>query len=89
MEPEPSDPILGAVILLLAIASVGTWFALADRLRRGPILAYEPRRPVPWHGVWILLPILLVAFGFVLRDLRWRSRGRGNRRRPQTISSSG
>jgi membrane protease YdiL (CAAX protease family) len=61
MAPEPSDPLLGAVILILAIASVGTWFALADRLTHGPILAYEPRRPVPWHGVWTLLPLLMVA----------------------------
>ena len=62
MPPESSDPILGAIVLVLAIASVGTWFWLVDRLKRGPILAYEPRSPVPWHGVWTLLPILLVAF---------------------------
>ncbi len=62
MEPEPSDPLLGAVVLVLAIASIGTWFALVDRVKRGPLLAYEPRRPVPWSGAWILLPILLVAF---------------------------
>jgi membrane protease YdiL (CAAX protease family) len=61
MAPEPSDPLLGAIVLALAIASVGTWFALADRLKHGQILTYEPRRPVPWHGVWTLLPILLVA----------------------------
>ena len=47
---------------MLAVASVGMWCWLADRLKRGPILEYEPRRPVPWHGVLILLPVLLVAF---------------------------
>ncbi len=62
MATEPSDALLGAVVLILAIASVGTWFALADRLRHGPILPFEPRRPVPWHGAWLLLPVLLVAF---------------------------
>ena len=61
MAQEPSDPVLGAVVLMLAIASVGTWFALADRFKHGPLLQYEPRRPVPWHGIWTLLPILLVA----------------------------
>jgi membrane protease YdiL (CAAX protease family) len=61
MEPEPSDPLLFAVVLALAIASVGTWFALADRRKHGPLLPYEPRRPVPWSGGWILLPILLVV----------------------------
>ena len=62
MATEPSDALLGAVVLILAITSVGTWFALADRLRHGPILPFEPRRPVPWHGAWLLLPVLLVAF---------------------------
>jgi membrane protease YdiL (CAAX protease family) len=61
MAPEPSDPLLGVVVIVLAIASVGVWFALFDRLKRGPILAYEPRRPVPWNGAWTLFPI-----GFVV-----------------------
>ena len=61
MAPEHSDSLLGAIVLVLAIASVGTWFALADRLKHGQILKYEPRRPVPWRGVWTLLPILLVG----------------------------
>ncbi|MEX2091313.1 MAG: CPBP family intramembrane glutamic endopeptidase [Pirellulales bacterium] len=61
MAQDPSDLVLGAVVLVLAIASVGTWFALADRFKQGPLLRYELRRPVPWHGIWTLLPILLVA----------------------------
>jgi membrane protease YdiL (CAAX protease family) len=61
MAPEPNDPVLGSVIIVLGIASVGVWFALADRLKSGPILKYEPRRPVPWHGAWTLLPIALVV----------------------------
>jgi membrane protease YdiL (CAAX protease family) len=61
MPSEASDPILGAMVLALAVASVGTWCWLADRLKRGPILEYESRRPVPWHGVFTLLPLLLVA----------------------------
>jgi membrane protease YdiL (CAAX protease family) len=61
MESDSSDALLGAMVLVLAIASIGTWFFLADRLSRGPILKLEPRRPVPWHGVWTLLPLLLVV----------------------------
>lgn len=59
MAPEP-DVFLGAIVLLLGIASVGIWFYLFDRMPRGPILAMEPREPVPWSGVWTLLPVMLV-----------------------------
>jgi membrane protease YdiL (CAAX protease family) len=62
MPPESSDPVLGAMLLALAATSIGTWFWLFDRLKHGPILPYESRPPVPWHGVWTLLPVLLVAF---------------------------
>jgi membrane protease YdiL (CAAX protease family) len=58
---ENLDPVLGIVVGLLAIVSIGVWVALFDRLKRGPILRYEPRRPVPWHRAWILFPIALVA----------------------------
>jgi membrane protease YdiL (CAAX protease family) len=61
MAPEQPDLLLFSVIALLGIASLGVWFALFDRMGRGPILAYEPRRPVPWHGVFTLLPILIVV----------------------------
>ena len=61
MAPEQADPLLSGVILLLALASFAVWFALFDRLKHGPILAYEPRRPVPWHGAWTLLPIAIVV----------------------------
>jgi membrane protease YdiL (CAAX protease family) len=65
MDPEPSDPLLSMVVLALAVASVGTWFALADRFKHGPLLAYEPRRPVPWSGFWTLLPIAFAAMAVV------------------------
>src|SRR5262245_17663240 len=61
MEPEVSDPWLSGVVLVLAIFSIAIWFAFFERRRRGPLLAYEPRRPVPWSGIWILLPLLLVG----------------------------
>src|SRR5262245_10255871 len=61
MVPEAGDPVLGLVLPVLGFASVAVWFALANRLSPGPILAYEPRRPVPWHGGWTLLPIAMVV----------------------------
>lgn len=65
MAPEQPDVLLFSVIALLGIASLGVWFALFDRMGRGPILAYEPRRPVPWHGAWTLLPIAMVVVTLV------------------------
>jgi membrane protease YdiL (CAAX protease family) len=61
MPAESSDMLLGVVVLVLLIASVGTWFYLFDHMQHGPILAHEPRRPVPWHGFWALLPVALVV----------------------------
>lgn len=61
MAPEQADPLLAGVILVLALASFVVWILLFDRITHGPILAYEPRRPVPWHGAWTLLPIAMVV----------------------------
>ena len=61
MEPNPSDVWLGGFILALAAASVTTWLVLFRQMRSGPLLPYEPRRPVPWGpaaGVLITLFVL-------------------------------
>jgi len=65
MPPEPIDPFFALFIGSLASASLATWFALG---RRRPILAYEPRRPVPWSfvaPVVILLIVLMPVWSFV------------------------
>src|SRR3989304_5286703 len=62
MARESPVPLLGGIVWVLATASVGTWLVLLAPIRRAPILPCEPRRPVPWHGVGTLLPIVLVAF---------------------------
>jgi membrane protease YdiL (CAAX protease family) len=50
--------------LAIFAGSLGIWFVVMRRLRRGqPILAFEPRRPVPWQGVdlaFILLSFVIV-----------------------------
>jgi len=53
--------LLVSVIILLGVASIVVWIVLFDRMGRGSILAFEPRRPVPWHGVFTLLPIVIVV----------------------------
>ncbi|MEX0642882.1 MAG: CPBP family intramembrane glutamic endopeptidase [Pirellulales bacterium] len=61
--PQPdADPFLGAFTLALIGASITAWGYLLSRLDRADrILAYEPRRPVPWG--W---PAASVAFILVL-----------------------
>jgi membrane protease YdiL (CAAX protease family) len=61
MPPSQEDFWLGGLILSLAAASLATWYVLLGRMRRGPILAYERRRPVPWNGAAALLGV-----GFVV-----------------------
>jgi membrane protease YdiL (CAAX protease family) len=72
MDAPQEDPLLGAVILLLMFASFAVWFVIFGRMKDGPILPYEPRRPVPWSGFWTLLPIafvLLVLYGAISKLL--------------------
>ncbi|MGD9635347.1 MAG: lysostaphin resistance A-like protein [Pirellulales bacterium] len=61
VETEHFDLLLILVALALGIGSVGAWFAIFDRLKSGPILPFEPRRPVPWHGAFSLVPVALVV----------------------------
>jgi membrane protease YdiL (CAAX protease family) len=61
MPPAQEDFWLSGLLFGLATASIVTWYVLLSRLRRGPILVYEPRRPVPWNAAVTLLPILFVA----------------------------
>jgi membrane protease YdiL (CAAX protease family) len=61
MDPQTPDPLLGTVIFVLAIASLSVWFVIFDRLKHGPILAYEPRRPAPWSGA-VAIPAFFFAF---------------------------
>jgi membrane protease YdiL (CAAX protease family) len=62
MPEQQVDPWLGGGIAFLFLASLSTWFyLLARRSRRGCILAYEPREPVPWGGWAALLAIVFTT----------------------------
>ncbi len=71
--PMPREEIpLGAVVSLLICGSLVVWTLLVQRLvQRRPLIAYEPRRSVPWNGVDLaaVLCILVLAFctvGYIL-----------------------
>ncbi|MCE9529135.1 MAG: CPBP family intramembrane metalloprotease [Planctomycetales bacterium] len=60
--------IVAPLILLAALAVILGFFvcwglAIAKLVRRQPLLPYEPRRPVPW-GLIDLVLVVLVLFGF-------------------------
>jgi membrane protease YdiL (CAAX protease family) len=68
MQQAPEDPWLEAFIVTLLLASLATWISLISRkLRRGWILPYEPRRPVPWGPVGALLAVVFVCFALLSR----------------------
>src|SRR3979409_1204573 len=55
MPPEPIDPVVnifaGGTILLSIVACLNVIHAR----RKGPVLPYEPRRPVPWGPIGCIL----------------------------------
>jgi membrane protease YdiL (CAAX protease family) len=56
---EPTTPVIVLVNLIL-VSAVTTWIIIALRLWRGqPLLRYEPRRPVPWDWIDLLLAIVI------------------------------
>ncbi len=65
--PEIARPLLLGALVVLA-ASLSLWVSVIRRLRRRePVLVYEPRRPVPWQGIDLLLVVVfcVVAAGSV------------------------
>jgi membrane protease YdiL (CAAX protease family) len=61
MQPLPEDPWLIAITITLLASSVATWvFLILLKLRRGRILSYEPRRPVPWGPLGAMLAVVFV-----------------------------
>jgi membrane protease YdiL (CAAX protease family) len=60
MPPSQEDFLLSTFILGLAGARLATWWTLVARMRRGPILVYVPRRPVPWNVLPTVLPVVFV-----------------------------
>jgi membrane protease YdiL (CAAX protease family) len=62
MDELPADPWLAGFVGILWLASVAAWIGLFARWRRrGAILDYEPRSPVPWGAPIAILAAVFVA----------------------------
>lgn len=65
MQPAGSDVWLGGFLLALGAASVATWVFLWQRRLAGPLLPFEPRRPVPWGaGAAVLITLFVLSHVF-------------------------
>ena len=66
MDQPPNDPWLDALVVSLLLASVAAWCAVIGRWRRrGAVLDYEPRLPVPWGAAVALLAVVFVAISLL------------------------
>lgn len=66
MDQPLNDPWLNTLILAIFFASLITWVQLITRWRRrGTLLEYQPRSPVPWGAPVALLAILFVAIALL------------------------
>jgi membrane protease YdiL (CAAX protease family) len=56
---ELESPVASLIVGMVLLLSAALWARLRKSLRRGrPLIAYEPRRPVPWN---VLAPIVMLA----------------------------
>jgi membrane protease YdiL (CAAX protease family) len=68
--PDLSEAIFGTLAILAIFACVVVWKAIAMRwIGRQPVLPYQPRRPVPWRAidVVLLVSMYILAPAVVMR----------------------
>lgn len=72
MAQLPNDPVLVGFAIGTMLLSVLTGVNLLSMRRKGPLLPYEPRRPVPWTWAGVLLAAfyLLITLYSSLEPLR-------------------
>lgn len=58
---QQTDVLLTGLMFAGGLASLATWLVLLVRCWRGPVLEYQPRRPVPWGLGGTLLAVFLVG----------------------------
>src|SRR3954452_18870525 len=70
MPPESLDPALYVFAVGTILLSIGACVNVIHMRRMGPLLPYEPRRPVPWGAVGCVLAAisLLSAAYMALHD---------------------
>ena len=62
MPPEPIDPALNIFAFGTMLLSIVACINLIYMRRKGPVLPYEPRRPVPWGPVGGILALTYLLF---------------------------
>ncbi|MCC7476202.1 MAG: CPBP family intramembrane metalloprotease [Pirellulales bacterium] len=65
MDGEIGDRWLLAFVSTTMLVSLATCLLLVAKWIRGPLLAYEPRRQVPWGAVGAVLALLFVSMAIV------------------------
>src|SRR5256885_6502571 len=69
MPQPPNDPVLNTFALGMMLLSITACMNVLVMRRKGPVLPYEPRRPLPWGAVGcilagaLLLSLAVGAFG--------------------------
>jgi membrane protease YdiL (CAAX protease family) len=58
MPPESLDPALYVFAVGTILLSIGACVNVIHMRRKGPLLPYEPRRPVPWGAVGCILAVI-------------------------------
>jgi membrane protease YdiL (CAAX protease family) len=58
MPQPPNDPALSFFAAGMMLLSITACMNLVSMRRRGPLLPYEPRRPVPWGAVGCILAVM-------------------------------
>jgi membrane protease YdiL (CAAX protease family) len=65
--PDPQElsaAIVGTLIVLAVFGCAWIWATMAVRwLRRRPVLPYQPRRPVPWRTIDVVLLVMVYIIG--------------------------
>jgi membrane protease YdiL (CAAX protease family) len=81
MHASLADAAILSLVLLVFVAGIRVWAEIVRRRRQGmPVVAYEPRRPVPWTAaeialilaVYLLLQVAAVPVVFGLMGLEVR-----------------
>jgi membrane protease YdiL (CAAX protease family) len=80
MPPESIDPALYVFAVGTILLSIGACLNVIHMRRKGPLVPYEPRRPVPWGAVGCILAVitLLNAAYAALHDTAVADQGRSS-----------
>jgi membrane protease YdiL (CAAX protease family) len=88
VEPSTALLLITNVVVLGAIAS---WGVIVARLWRGqPLLDEQPRRPVPWDWIDLLVAIaIFIGANFVCGGIAWRIVGEGTEFKDFVVTPGG